>query len=165
MKRKTIIFCLTVILLSCRKDPAVVLDGALTDCPAKHTCRYNYYEGANFNGNQVIRGGSRVFSYTSVDSLICDATSQFNVKIALNANSFDITSSQIAAGQGVSAFDFICPCCDYALTSKPVGGEIKGRRVNSSTWLLNARIIFGISTSHPTDSIKVNQYFTLSKLP
>jgi len=165
MKHKAIIFCLAAILFGCRKDPAVVLDATLTNCPDKHTCDYSYFDHADFNSNQVIHGGARVFRYTSVDSLICDATSQFNVKIALNANSFVITSAQIAAGQGIAAFDFICPCCDYAFVPKPIGGEIKGKRVNSTTWLLNARVIFGISASHPTDSIKVNQYFTLSKLP
>ena len=170
MKRKTIIFCLAAILLSCRKDPAVVLDANLTNCPDKHTCDYSYFDHADFNNSQVIHGDSRVFRYSSVDSLICDATTQFDVKVSLSGNSFDITSAQIAAGQGVAAFDFICPCCDYAFVdypfvSKPISGEIKGKRVNSTTWLLNARIIFGTSSSHPTDSIKVNQYFTLTKLP
>jgi hypothetical protein len=165
MKRKTIIFCLVVILLSCRKDPAVVLDSTLTNCPANHTCDYSYFDGADFNGNQVVHGGSRVFRYTSTDSLFCDATTLFNVKVALTNNNFDITSAQIAAGQGVTAFDLICPCCDYAFISKPIGGEIKGKRVSATTWLLNARIIFGTSATNPTDSIKVNQYFTLAKLP
>lgn len=170
MQRKISLFFLAAILLSCRKDPAVLLDTTLTSCPANHTCDYTYFDGADFNGNQVTHGGSRVFRYSSVDSLICDATTQFNVKVSLSSNSFDITSAQIAAGQGVAAFDFICPCCDYAFVdyafvSKPISGEIKGKRVNSTTWLLNARIIFGTSSSHPTDSIKVNQYFMQSKLP
>jgi hypothetical protein len=165
MKRKTIIFFLAAILLSCRKDPAVVLDTTLTSCPANHTCDYNYFDGADFNGSQVIHGGSRVFKYTSAGSLLCDATAQFNVKISLNSTSFDITSAQIAAGQVVSASDFICPCCDYDILTKPIGGEIKGKRVSSTSWLLNARIIFGTSASYPADTITVNQYFTLAKLP
>src|SRR5665213_985620 len=102
MKRKTIVFCLAAILLSCRKEPPVVLSTTLTNCPANHTCEYSYFDSADFNGNQVIHGGSRVFRYTSTDSLLCGATTLFAVKIALNANSFDITSNQIAAGQGTT---------------------------------------------------------------
>jgi len=153
------------ILLGCHKDQPAVLDTTLTSCPDKHTCNFNYFDDADFSGNQVVHGGYRVFRYTSTNSLLCDATSLFNVKVSLSSNSFDITSTQIAAGQSVVAFDLICPCCDYAFVSKPIGGEIKGKRVSANTWLLNARIIFGTSASHPTDSIKVNQYFTLAKVP
>lgn len=165
MKRKVVIICLVAAMTGCHKDVPVVLDTTLSTCPTNHTCSYNYFDGADFNGNQLVHGGFRVFSYTSVDSSFCGSTSRFNVKVSLSGNSFDVTSGQIVAGQAVSAADLICPCCYYAFVTRPVDGEIKGRRVNSNTWLINARIIFGPSAGHPTDSMKVNQYFTLAKLP
>lgn len=166
MKTKLLIVVLLVTLLACKKgtNVNVVLTGALTDCPANSTCTYNYYDNANFtNGNQPVPGNYRVFWYKSVNSNLCNATSEFYFKTPLNSNEFDISSNQIVSGQ-VVAFDLICPCCDYAVISKPIGGEIKGKRTDSSHWLINATIIFGISNGTPTDTLTVNQYFTLGKV-
>jgi hypothetical protein len=168
MKLRAIIGILFVVLFSCRKDnsPNVILNGVLTDCPANYTCTYNYYDSADFtNKNQPVRGNYRVFWYVSVDSNSCASTSQFYFKTSLGSSSFDINSNQIAAGQ-VVANENRCPCCDnIAIFEKPIGGEIKGKRTDATHWLLNASIIFGTSANNPTDTLTVNQYFTLGKIP
>jgi hypothetical protein len=66
----------------------------------------------------------------------------------------------------VIANNLICPCCDYASILQPIGGEIKGKKTDSNHWLINATIIFGNSINGtPADTLVVNQYFTLAKLP
>jgi hypothetical protein len=169
MKIKAIIFVAAITFLSCHKDKPLKLDTNLTDCPASRTCMYHYYQQADFVTNQLQRGNFRLFEYRSTGSS-CVPSSEFYLKTPLSASNFTITSTQIAAGQIVIAFVNNCPCCYYSsLTipafAKPVGGEIKGQRMDTTHWLINARILFGASSGAPTDSIKVNQYFTLTSLP
>lgn len=105
-----------------------------------------------------------MFWYKTVNANICGATTSFFFKTNMGDTQFDITSSQIAAGD-VFANDFICPCCDYAILFKPIGGEIKGQRTDATHWLINASIIFGTAPSTPVDTVVVNQYFTRQTLP
>jgi len=167
MKARIILVILCAIMFSCKKGtkPDIVLNGALTDCAANLTCTYNYFDNADFtNGNQPVAGSSRVFWYKTVNANICGATTEFFFKTNMSDTEFDITSSQIAAGD-VFANDFICPCCDYAALFKPIGGEIKGQRTDATHWLVNASIIFGTSMNTPVDTVVVNQYFTRQALP
>jgi hypothetical protein len=166
MKTKLSIIVLFVALLGCKKtaNVNVGLTGALTDCAANSTCTYNYYDNANFtNWNQPVSGNYRVFWYKSVNSNLCDETSQFYFKTSMNNDDFDISSNQIVAGQ-VMAYDMACPCCDVAFATKPIGGEIKGKRTDATHWLVNATIIFGTTSGAPIDTLTVNQYFTLAKV-
>jgi hypothetical protein len=166
MKAKATIFMLCVIILSCRKgnSPDITLNGKLTDCSANSTCTYSYFDNAEINStHQIISGNFRVFCYKSVNVNLCGATSEFFVKTALGDSEFDITSSQIAAGQ-VFANDFSCPCCENALLFTPIGGEIKGKRTDATHWLVNATIIFGTSPTTPVDTLVINQYFSQQKL-
>lgn len=170
MKIKTAIFLLCVTLFSCSKDnsPNVILNGTLTNCPANSTCAYNYYEGADFTGyNQLVQGNYRIFEYTSFGQKACGPNTLLYFKISLSNNYFDISSSQIAKGE-VTAYTQNCPCCAYApvIFEKPIGGEIKGKKTDSNHWLVNASIIFGnFNNNTPIDTLIVNQYFTLKKLP
>jgi len=167
MKAGTMLFIVLVVLLGCKKgsSPNITLSTNLTDCAANSTCTYSYFDDADFiNASPPVQGSFRVFSYQSVNQNVCGATSQFIFKAPLNDAEFDITANQIAAGS-VFANDFICPCCDYALLFKPIGGEIKGKRTDGTHWLVNASIIFGTSATTPVDTIVVNQYFTRQPLP
>ena len=167
MKIKAAIIILCVIMFSCRKSskPEITLTGTLSDCPANSTCTYNYFDNADFtNGNQPVAGSSCVFWYKTVNANMCGATTEFLFKTNMSDIEFDITSSQIAAGD-VFANNFVCPCCDYDIAFKPIGGEIKGRRTDATHWLINASIIFGTSISAPIDTVVVNQYFTRQTLP
>ena len=167
MKNKAFLLFLLLVTLGCAKknNTNVVLSTDLTACPANSNCTYNYYDNANFtNGNQPVAGNSRVFWYKTMNANICDATTEFFFKTSMSDTEFDITSSQIASGE-VFANDFICPCCDYDLLLKPVGGDIKGKRTDATHWLINASIIFSTSISAPADTVVVNQYFIQQPLP
>jgi hypothetical protein len=167
VKTRTTIFILLVVLLSCKKSstPNITLSTNLTNCPANSTCTYSYYNNADFvNADPPVHGSFRVFSYQSVNQNVCGAMSQFYFKTSLSDANFDITSNQIASGQ-VFANYLVCPCCDYALLLKPIGGEIKGERISANHWLVNATIVFGTSVGSPADTLVVNQYFSQQPLP
>ncbi|HEY4326029.1 MAG TPA: hypothetical protein VGN20_18710 [Mucilaginibacter sp.] len=169
IKATTTAVCLLFFLLSCSKDNStnIELNGALTDCPANTNCTYSYYNSADFTAsNQLVKGSFRVFAFKSGNSNSCGPSVQLYFKTALNSTILDISAKQIAAGQ-VTAYNMICPCCEYfaAIYSKPIGGEIKGKRTDSNHWLINASIIFGNQSNTPIDTVTVNQYFTLEKLP
>jgi hypothetical protein len=167
MKIKVTTLIFAVLLLSCHKDKPTVFDTILTNCPANNTCSYSYFDHADFSAiSPVGRGAYRVFAYSRNYNSTCGRVAQFYLKISLNSSDFVVDLNQSSMPQLILATDDTCPCCGRANTLVPlIGGEIKGKRVSATTWLLNARIIFGTSASQPTDSIKVNQYFTLSKLP
>jgi len=142
--KKTTILLLFAFLLRCRKDKNsnITLNGPLTYCPANNTCTYNYYDQADLNGySQLITGGDRVFIYKSVDSSLCDITARLYFKTSLSNNDFGLNGSQIAAG--AAAYNLSCACCYIAYQSKPIGGEIKGKRTDASHWLVNATVILG----------------------
>lgn len=168
MKAKAPIFILFIILFGCRKEknPNVTLDGAITACPANYTCTYNYYDNADFTTIKLpVQGNYRVFWYNSVNASACGKITQFYFKTSLSSNSFDIDSSQIVEGQ-IVAQEVDCLCCGRAtLDTKPIGGEIKGRRTDATHWLVNASIIFESTfNDKPVDTLAVNQYFTLEKI-
>ena len=165
MKTKITLFIVVILLIACHKDKPITVDPSLTDCPVNSSCIYNYHDQADFSAiNPLIHGSNRVFLY-SRSSGVCGPTSQFSIKTSLGSSDFTISLSQLSSGQ-MLAYNNSCPCCARVTVLLPIiGGEIKGRRVNATQWLINARIIFGTSSTTPTDSIKVNQYFTLSKLP
>ena len=167
MKAKSTIFILLVLLLSCKKsqNTNVVLNGLLTNCAANSSCTHNYYDNADFiNGGQLERGAYRVFCYKSVNANLCGITNQLYFETSMNNDDFVISSNQIAAGQ-VAAYDMVCPCCDVAFITKPIGGEIKGKRTDETHWLINASIVFGTAINAPLDTLVVNQYFASEKLP
>ena len=167
MKVIAIIFILFIILFGCQKDnnPNVILNGTLTDCAANSTCTYNYYDNADFANGQPVQGNYRGFWYTSVNANVCGATSQFYFKTPESNSNFDISSSQIAAGQ-IVAYNLACPCCYIANNVEiAIGGEIKGKRTDADHWLINATIILGVSVNEPVDTLVVNQYFAVEKLP
>jgi hypothetical protein len=164
MKIKATILFLFLVLLGCRKDtgPNVILNGALTDCPTNFSCNYFYYDNADFTNIKLpVQGNYRVFWYASQNTVTCGAMIQFYFKIPLTMSSFEISSNQIVAQ------DDDCPCCGRAvLATEPIKGEIKGKRTDATHWLINASIVFGSTYNKaPVDTLVVNQYFTLQKLP
>jgi len=165
MKIKALVLVLFVVLLGCGKgsDVNVVLNGALSNCPANFTCTYNYYDHASVQSNTLTPGASREFSYTAVDSTICNYTRQLYFDYALSNDDFDIKASQIAAGQAI--YYETCPCCNLIFNPKAIGGEIKGKRTDGSHWLINATIVIGDNNNKPVDTLIVNQTFTLKPLP
>jgi hypothetical protein len=167
MKINAIILILCILLFGCHKDKPIILDTTLTNCPANNTCNYSYFDHADFSAISPVGWGAyRVFAYSRNYDNTCGPIAQFYLKISLNSSDFVVNINQASEPQIILATDDTCPCCGRANTLVPlIGGEIKGKRVSANIWLLNARIIFGYDASHPTDSIKVNQYFTLAKLP
>ncbi len=166
MKIKTTIIILFAVVLGCKKaaNINVVLTGALTDCAANSTCTYFYYDNANFtNWNQPVNGDSRIFWYKSVNSNLCNTTTEIYFKTSLSNSDFDITSTQVAAGQ-IVGYNVSCACCDYQFFPKPIGGEIKGKRTDANHWLINASIILGGNATDPTDTLVVNQYFSAGQV-
>ena len=164
--KKVTIFILFAILFSCRKDrnSNIAFTDIQTDCKKNSVCTYNYYEQANLNGyNQLVAGGDRVFIYKSVDSSACDITALLYFKTSMGNNDFDLNGSQIAAGQ--AAYSLSCACCYIAYQSKPISGEIKGKMIDASHWLINATVVLGNSYNKQTDTLVVNQSFTFTKLP
>ena len=114
----------------------------------------------------MVNGNNRVFAYSSTNGNLCGPNAALYFKNSLSNSSFIINSSQIVAGD-VMAYNFACPCCESAvLESIPVGGEIKAKKTDATHWLVNATIIFGDRFNNtPIDTLIVNQYFTLEKLP
>ncbi|CAN5125995.1 hypothetical protein BH09BAC6_BH09BAC6_14650 [soil metagenome] len=158
-----LIILLSVVLLSCKKDK-IIVSAVLTDCPAGNTCTYNYYDNANFKGpQQLVAGSARVFYFNSVTNNSCGSSWQLYFKTALSNNDFVISKSQVAAGQAL--YNFSCPCCYIAYVPHAIGGEIKGKKTGSNQWLINATIIIADPNNTPVDTLKVNQYFNLTKLP
>jgi len=169
MKLKTTIIILCAVLLSCKKDrSSTVLNGALTGCPTNSTCTYSYYDKADFTSTSPPAAGNfRVFAYKSISANACGPISEIYFKTNLSNNEFEINTSQIAAGEIVAYYD-ACPCCEYANfapSPKPIGGAIKAQRTDATRWLVNASIIFGTANNTPIDTMVVNQYFVLQKLP
>lgn len=168
MKTKTMMLILCTVLLSCKKDNNILLNGNLIGCPINTTCSYNYYDNADFtNVSLPAAGNFRVFSYKTVNANLCGATSELYFKTKLSNSEFEINANQIAAGD-IVAYNQVCPCCDNASLFKPIGGDIKAKRTDATHWLINASIVFGTTVNlinHPIDTLRVNQYFTLTKLP
>jgi len=164
MKSK-IPFLALFILLSCSKGgDNIVLNTNLTGCLINSTCTYNYYDNADLSTvNQPIAGNKRVFIYIDGVQSTCGPSKQLYFKRPINETDFDITSGQIVAGD-VVAYNFTCPCCEVAYIGTVVGGEIKGKRISTNQWLVNASIIFGTSINNPIDTVVVNQKFTLKTL-
>ena len=166
MKTKITIFVLFAVLLGCKKDNHITLTTDLTGCAVDKPCLYSYFDRADFNGRQPVSGNYRAFSYSSGNPNSCGPTASLYFKSALSNTEFVIDSNQIAAGQ-VVAYYFSCPCCEdiYLNLQKPIGGEIKGKRTDTTHWLINAKIVLGTSINMPLDTLVVNQYFTLAPLP
>jgi|SRR6185312_16376961 len=167
MKIKIILFIVSVLLLACHKDKPITVDLNLTGCPINNSCTYNYYDDADFSTtNPLTQGNYRVFWYSRSNDNVCGPASHFYLKAAVNNADFIISSNQLTSAQVFTGYNDSCPCCARAtVLSTIIDGEIKGHRIDAQHWLINARIIFGVSAGHPIDSIKVNQYFTLAKLP
>lgn len=167
MKNRIVILAMTLTLVACKKGhgPDVVLTGKLTDCPANSVCSYNYYDHADFSTSnpKVFAGQNTVFSYSSVNNNICGLTTSLIFKAPEGLELFEITSNQIASGQIVGNY-MSCPCCDDIVLFKPIGGEIKGERTDNTHWLINATVVFGTEPTNPTDTLTVNQYFTVQNL-
>jgi hypothetical protein len=164
MKTRITFAFLLMLLLGCSKNnnPNVVLSTELTGCPVNYTCTYNYYNNADLLNNfQPVAGHYRVFIYKAVNKSICDATSTLIFKTNMGSSSFDITASQIIANQLVTT-GFSCICCDVIGNIKQSGGEIKGRQAGTGNWLINASVIQSTSDGKVLDTVKVNQYFTVS---
>jgi len=49
--------------------------------------------------------------------------------------------------------------------TKPIGGEIKGKKTDADHWLINATVILGDINNKPVDTLSVNQIFTLKAPP
>ncbi len=158
MKIKALVLAVFVVLLGCGKgsDVNVVLNGALSNCPANFTCTYSYFDHASIEQNRLGPGASREFSYSAVDSTVCnDTKAALFFDFALSNDEFDIKSAQIAAGQAI--YYESCPCCNFAYNPKAIGGEIKGKRTDANHWLINGTIVIGDNNNKPVDTLVVNQ--------
>lgn len=160
MKTKTIAFLFLILICSCQKGSVLILDTNLSSCPINSTCTYNFNDNSNFSGsNQIISGNDRVFFYQSVNNKLCDLTTQLFLKIPMGNTEFKIDSAQIVSQQLVGYFTN-CACCELLANVNPIGGEIKGKSIDGTHWLINAKVIVGISPNKPIDTLIVNQYFS-----
>ncbi|WP_259067259.1 hypothetical protein HDF24_11715 [Mucilaginibacter sp. X4EP1] len=166
MKTKAItLFILVATLLGCSKDKSsITLSGPSNSCPVNSSCSYIYYDNANFNNTASVQAGpNRVFTYVVVNSQICNLSTSVYFKTALSNNDFEINDQQIASGQ-VVAYGEVCTCCDLLANTKVIGGDIKGKKTGTNTWLINATVIIGNSSGTPIDTVAVNQYFNLTTM-
>ncbi len=147
-------------MLACSKKTNLTFSETLTNCLANAVCTYNYYDNVDtYNQNQLIGGNARVFTYDNKDAN--KIITQLSFKTSLSNNEFEISSAQIAAGNLVF-FSIICPACNYVL-SKPVGGDIKGKKTDPTHWLVNASVVLGNSFNKNLDTIKIIQYYNLQQ--
>lgn len=155
-----IIILLSAITSSCNKDKKAEPETPLTNCPDNSNCSYSFTEKADIDPpGKIVSGDDRVFYYSSVNTKLCSANTQLYFKTPVNSNDFTITGSQIAAGQAI--YNVTCPCCDF-IGLKPIGGKIKGTKVNANKWLINAVVTLGRDqTKAAFDTLKVTQYFIL----
>lgn len=166
MKTKAVtLIILVATLLGCSKDKSsITLSGPSNSCPVNSSCSYIYYDNANFNNTSGVQAGqNRVFTYIAVNSQICNLSTSVYFKTALSNNDFEINAQQIASGQ-VAAYGEVCACCDLLANTKPIGGDIKGKKTGANTWLINATVIIGNSNGTATDTVTVNQYFNLTTM-
>jgi len=154
---------LSTFMLSCHKDAKkITLNTDLTVCPATQDCSFYYYDNTTFGSTTpIMLGSQRVFMYRTVSTAVCSMTTSLLFKIDLNASQFDISDSQIAAGEVV--YGQSCTCCDF-ISVKPVGGEIKGERSDPTHWLVNAKVFLSSADKKFTDTLTVNQYFSANTL-
>jgi len=166
MKTKAVtLFILVATLLGCSKDKSnITLSGPSSNCPANSSCSYIYYDNANFvNAANIQAGQNRVFTYIVVNSQVCNLSTSVYFKTTLSNDDFEINAAQIASGQAV-AYGQICTCCDLVANTKLIGGDIKGKKADTNTWLINATVIIGSSNGTPIDTVVVNQYFNLTTM-
>lgn len=158
-----VIVLLFAITSSCNKDKKAGPETPLTNCPDNSNCSYSFTEKADIDPpGKIVPGDDRVFYYSSVNTKLCRANTQLYFKTPVTSNDFTITGSQIAAGQAV--YNVTCPCCDF-IGLQPLGGSIKGTKVNAGKWLVNATIILGrTETKVAFDTLKINQYFISNAL-
>ena len=155
IKITTLIFC--CLLLACSKKANLTFSETLTGCPANAVCTYNYTENTNsYNQNQLINGNYKVFTYNKIDTN--NINIQLFFKTSLSNNEFVINSAQIAAGN-VAFYNVICISCNV-LPTRPVGGEIKGKKTDPTHWLINASVVLGNSFNKHLDTVKIIQYYT-----
>ncbi|GAA3965900.1 hypothetical protein [Mucilaginibacter dorajii] len=158
----SVILSALILIAACGKSTQPEIDTKLTDCPANSDCTFSFQDKADLVApNKVINGNSTVFYYSSINTRLCSATTQLYFKANTDGGTFKVSGSEIAGNSAV--YNFICPCCDY-IGVKPIGGEIKGKRINGSKWLVNAVVILGNEQAKFTDTLKINQYYNLQKL-
>lgn len=154
-----IITLLSAAVLSCGKNKKADQTEPLTGCPLNTSCTYSFTNNADFDQPaKIVKGNSRVFSYSSENTRLCSATSRLYFKTDLSNANFTITGSQITSG--LVLYNFTCPCCDY-ISQELVGGEIKGTRVGDGKWLVKAEVLLGSPSLKRIDTLRVNQYFTV----
>lgn len=143
------------------KGEAIVDDANLTECEAGWQCRYLYYNNARYSNGTITSGNDRLFVAASTTSSPARIGEGLLIKAPSSGSSFTLTSEDIAGGEKVTSY-FSCPTCDYTAT-KPLGGSVKGMRVDEKRWLLEARVVLGLeSNNKPVDTLHIKQYFNLS---
>ena len=112
-----------------------------------------------FRGNTGT--GSLIFEYKNyfLEGLMGYRTTAYrglSVEVPAGVNVFNYGDKEIA-GDKVN-YLFMCVNCG-AITFEPVGGTIKGRKIDDRTWLLDAKVYLESQTDQ-RDTLIFKQFFT-----
>lgn len=135
-------------IASCKKGE--IGDG-LNKC---ERCSYTFRENAGT--------GSLIFVYKHYffEGRVGDPSTPYrglSVEVPAGMNVFSYGDKEIASDKLNSLF--MCVNCG-AIAFKPVGGMIKGRKIDDRTWLLDANVFLESEGTDLRDTLVFKQFFT-----
>lgn len=149
MKKHTLLVMALLVagLVSCEKGE---IGDEVNDCKR---CTYT------FRGNT--NASSLIFEYKHYffEGRVGGSSTPYrglSVEVPAGLDVFSYGDKEIASDK-VNAL-LMCVNC-YAVALEPVGGTIKGRKVDERTWLLDAKVYLGSQSDH-RDTIVFKQFFT-----
>lgn len=165
MKRKKIfyapiftLFISTVFLISCKKEKLTNLTpDNLTECP---TCETQFRESSRLEGARVENGNAVVFQYKNYWSSDRSTGTPYTglfFEVREGQSFFDFDENTIASEKAVHIT--MCPFCN-TIPLKPVGGKLKGKRVDKNRWLVEAAVALAATDGSVFDTLTFKHYFT-----
>ena len=150
-------------LLSCQKEKLDPLpEDELGSC---EPCEFVYRKSARLDGLRVEDGNNLVFMYKDYwVSLTNQHPNQawqnysgLFFEVPAGADSFHFDKDDMSDGK--VAHITMCPNCGY-VALKPVDGFVKGKKVSSTRWLVEAKVVLAAEYSGETfDTLAFNRYF------
>lgn len=153
-----ILFINIVLIVSCKKEKLTNLTpDNLTECP---TCATQFRESARLEEARVEHGNAMVFQYknywSSDRSTGAPYTGLF-FEVREGQSFFDFDENTIASEKAVHIT--MCPFCN-TIPLKPVGGKLKGKRVDKNRWLVEAAVALAAPDGSVFDTLAFKHYFT-----
>jgi hypothetical protein len=161
MMKLVVSACILLFFLAgCKKSENLNLDTNLTGCPEDTDCTHTYQDNTDFSTNyNLVNGNYRLFNSHFVQIHSCDNATDYFFKAPMGNGSFIITDAEIASGNAVYYSSFSI-CGLFLANVHPIGGEIKGTKIDANRWLLNSKIILGVSKNQPLYTVMLNQYYS-----